>query len=213
MLERGKVGEEDRGRHRADRLRRQEPAEPRRAHPQNVLGIDRQQRYRAAEQHRKEIQGDRGEQNPGAPDVTRAFEQGLERGERNLPPRAPRAHRQQQQEEARRQDRVSEVYERRAVAEREQSTARCGTEDRGQLPGTAVPCHRALEGLSRRDFRQQGALHGTQLQHGTRAVCVLRHDRRSHRDVRSGAQHGDGDRLRAASVLAHGRTDGVPAAI
>ena len=50
---------DERHQHRADRRRGAQPAEPLRPDLQDVLGEDRQQRRRPAEQHREEVEGDR----------------------------------------------------------------------------------------------------------------------------------------------------------
>ena len=59
-------------RQRADRGRGGEPAERRRPDVQDVLGEHRQQRNRAAEQHREEIERDHAEDRLRAPDVLEA---------------------------------------------------------------------------------------------------------------------------------------------
>ena len=48
--------------------RRAEPAQPGRTHVQDVLGVHRKERHRAADQHGEQVERDRGEEDRGAPD-------------------------------------------------------------------------------------------------------------------------------------------------
>src|SRR5206468_1768255 len=97
---------------RAERLRAAQPAETAGADVQDLLGVNREERRRAAEQHREEIERDRGEDDLRVAHETEAGEELRDRmtGAARLDPE-PLLDREEKEDEEQAREGVGEVDE------------------------------------------------------------------------------------------------------
>ena len=146
----------DAGQRRADARRRSQPAESARADVQHVGGIHRQQRRRAAEQHRKQVEGDCTQHGTSPAHEPQSFEQrvAIERRRAGSPTgfaaAAQRREHHQRHGQQRRHGGVngSRTREIQQAAERR-------TDDRRHLPQRGIEGDGRAEVLALDEVRQQ----------------------------------------------------------
>ena len=159
--------EPDRDRERAERRRRAQQAEAPRAGHQHVLGVDRQQRGDAAEQHGEQVERDRAEHHLVVADVAKAREHRLDRDRLLLRRRAlqpDQADQDARQHEHRRAGQID-----RARAEHIEQAADRRPADDGGLARGRRRRDRALQQVRRHDPGHQ-RVHGRRLEGARRAA-------------------------------------------
>src|SRR4051812_41587686 len=140
----------------ADRRRRSHPAESDRAAVQDLIREDRHQRGRAAEQNRKQVEGDRGENHFSLEHKSESRDDPFPRARRNVIQPLPAAtDRKNQKEKHERAKCVQQIYKRKADICDEESTD-SWPDNRTNLKNAVVPSHCICKRVARNKRRKEG---------------------------------------------------------
>ena len=149
------AGEEERSEERPGRCRGAEQPKTRRPHLEDVLGEDREQRHRASEEHREEVERDGAEEHARPADQAHAREHLPEIGGAVSHRHAARANGERERERDEGEPDPHHVDER--VLDREEDAADRGPGDHRELEADRALRERGDEDLLRHEGGHQGS--------------------------------------------------------